>query len=262
MKKMDESELKRQVIENGNIPRHVAIIMDGNGRWAQKRGRPRVFGHQQGMKSVRAVVEACRELGCEVLTLYAFSEENWSRPLTEIKALMRLLQNYIEKEKQNLRSNGIRVGCIGRLEKLSDAPRNAITDAVRFTADQKQMLLNLAVSYGSRAEIVDAVRRLAGEVAAGRLAPAEINETTLAGALYTADLPDPDLLIRTSGEMRLSNFLLWQVAYTEIYITDVLWPDFRKQNLFEAVAAFQKRERRFGKVEKSGRNNRKPKDKP
>ena len=250
--KMKESEIKSEIVENGNIPRHVAIIMDGNGRWAQKRGRPRVFGHQQGMKSVRKVVEGCRELGCEVLTLYAFSEENWSRPPREIKALMLLLQNYIDKEKKNLRDNGIRVGCIGRLEKLSSGPRGAIEDAIEFTSDQDQMLLNLAVSYGSRTEIVDAVRELSKQVAAGRLLPEDIDEQSLNQALYTADLPEPDLLIRTSGEMRLSNFLLWQIAYTEIYITDVLWPDFRKKDLFEAVAAFQKRERRFGKVKKAG----------
>ncbi len=250
-KKMKESEIKSRIIENGNIPRHVAIIMDGNGRWAQNRGRPRVYGHQQGMKSVREVVEGCRELGCEVLTLYAFSEENWNRPRKEIVALMRLLQNYIDKEKKKLRDNGIRVGCIGRLEKLSEGPRNAIQDAIEYTSDQNQMLLNLAVSYGSRTEIVDALRRVSREVAEGRLAVEDIDEQRLNQALYTADLPDPDLLIRTSGEMRLSNFLLWQIAYTEIYITDVLWPDFRKHNLYEAVADFQKRERRFGKVKKN-----------
>jgi len=248
---MKESEIKSRIIENGNIPRHVAIIMDGNGRWAQKRGRPRVYGHQQGMKSVREVVEGCRELGCEVLTLYAFSEENWNRPRREIEALMRLLQNYIDKEKKRLRDNGIRVGCIGRLEKLSESPRRAIQEAIEYTSDQNQMLLNLAVSYGSRTEIVDAVRRVSREVAEGRLAVDDISEQRMNQALYTADLPDPDLLIRTSGEMRLSNFLLWQIAYTEIYITDVLWPDFRKHELYEAVAAFQKRERRFGKVKKS-----------
>jgi undecaprenyl diphosphate synthase len=250
-KKMNESGLKAKLIENGNIPSHVAIIMDGNGRWAQNRGRPRVYGHQQGMKSVREVVEGCRELGCRVLTLYAFSEENWSRPVSEIKALMILLRNYITKEKKNLRDNGIRVGCIGRLEKLSPAPRKAIQNAIEFTSDQDRMLLNLAVSYGSRTEILDAVRGLAQEVAAGKLEPDEIDEKKFSAALYTADLPEPDLLIRTSGEMRISNFLLWQIAYTEIYITDVLWPDFRKQNLFEAVAAFQKRDRRFGRVEKN-----------
>ena len=249
-KKMNESELKAKLIENGNIPSHVAIIMDGNGRWAQKRGKPRVYGHQQGMKSVREVVEGCRELGCKVLTLYAFSEENWSRPASEIKALMLLLRSYITKEKKSLRDNGIRVGCIGRLEKLSPVSRKAIRDAIEFTSDQDQMLLNLAVSYGSRTEILDAVRSLARQVVKGELAPEEIDEKKFSAALYTADLPEPDLLIRTSGEMRISNFLLWQIGYTEIYITDVLWPDFRKQNLLEAVAAFQKRERRFGRVAK------------
>jgi undecaprenyl diphosphate synthase len=245
---MSEEELKAEIIENGNIPRHVAIIMDGNGRWAQMRGRPRVFGHQRGMASVRAVVEAGRALGLDVLTLYAFSEENWRRPPGEIRALMLLLQNYIKKEKKSLRDNGIRVGCIGRLEKLHPASRQAIEDAIRFTGDQNRMLLNLAVSYGSRTEILDAVRHLCREAAEGRLDPEEISEQKLSGALYTAGIPDPDLLIRTSGEMRISNFLLWQIAYTEIYVTPVLWPDFGKNEFYEAISAFQKRERRFGMV--------------
>jgi len=212
------------------------------------RGRPRVFGHQQGMEAVRAVVESSRELGCEVLTLYAFSEENWKRPKGEIRALMRLLQNYIKRERENLYKNGIRLKCIGRLEKLDSAPRRALEEAVEYTRDRQDMLLNLAISYGSRTEIVDAVRRLCREAVAGRLDPEDVDENTLASSLYTSGLPDPDLLIRTSGEMRLSNFLLWQIAYTEIYITPVLWPDFTKKDFYEAVAAFQKRDRRFGRV--------------
>ncbi|HUU27200.1 MAG TPA: isoprenyl transferase [archaeon] len=245
---MTEKELKSEIIARGIIPRHVAVIMDGNGRWAQIRGRPRVFGHRQGMKAVRAVVEGSRELGCAVLTLYAFSEENWKRPLNEIKALMRLLQNYIKKEREDLRKNGIRLNCLGHIEKLDPISRRVLEEAVEYTSGQEDMLLNLAVSYGSRSEIVDAVRSLCREVAADRLDPESVDENTLAGALYTAGLPDPDLLIRTSGEMRISNFLLWQIAYSEIYITPVLWPDFTKKDFFEAVAAFQKRDRRFGRV--------------
>lgn len=245
---MAESELKSQILARGNIPGHVAIIMDGNGRWAQMRGRPRIFGHQKGMVSVRQTVEGCRELGCKVLTLYAFSEENWKRPRKEIQALMLLLKNYIMKEREALREQGIRVGCIGRLEKLDPAPRRAIEEAIEYTAGQNQMLLNLAVSYGSRTEIVDAARKLCCRVEEGSLEPEDVCEQDLVQALYTAQIPDPDLLIRTSGEMRISNFLLWQIAYTEIYITDVLWPDFRKKDLFEAVLDFQKRDRRFGKV--------------
>jgi undecaprenyl diphosphate synthase len=245
---MTESELKALIIENGNIPRHIAIIMDGNGRWAEMRGRPRVFGHQHGMDAVRAVVEGCRELGCEALTLYAFSEENWKRPLGEINVLMRLLRKYIEKEQNNLKKNGIKLRCLGRLGKIDSEPRKALEEAEAYTADCNDMVLNLAISYGSRSEIVDAARYLCRQAAAGRLDPESVDEYTVAGALYTAGLPDPDLLIRTSGEMRISNFLLWQIAYTEIYITPILWPDFTKKDLFEAIGEFQKRDRRFGRV--------------
>lgn len=245
---MTEAELKAEISQNGNVPRHLAIIMDGNGRWAQMRSRPRVYGHQQGMKAVRAVVEGSRELGCEVLSLYAFSEENWKRPMGEVRALMRLLQNYIEREREELRKNGIRLNCLGHLERLDPTPRRALEEAVEYTKNESRMLLNLAISYGSRTEIVDAARRLCHKAAEGTLDPEDVDEKILADGLYTAGQPDPDLLIRTSGEMRISNFLLWQIAYTEIYFTSVLWPDFTKKELFEAVIAFQKRERRFGKV--------------
>lgn len=245
---MSEIELKEKILAGGNIPCHVAIIMDGNGRWAQSRGRPRVFGHQRGMKAVRASVEAARELGVKVLTLYAFSEENWKRPPAEVKTLMMILRNYIKKERKALRDNGIRVGCIGRLEKLESSSRKAIEDAIAYTADRNDMLLNLAVSYGSRTEILDAAKKLCGEVAEGLVSPEQIDERLFSDRLYTSGLPDPDLLIRTSGELRISNFLLWQIAYTEIYITPILWPDFGKGDFFEAVLAFQKRERRFGGV--------------
>ena len=245
---MTEDELKELVLSNGVIPRHIAIIMDGNGRWAELRNKPRVFGHRHGMHAVRAVVEGCRELGCEALTLYAFSEENWKRPRGEISVLMQLLRNYIRRERENLRKNGIRLQCLGHLEKIDPAPRKALEEACRYTADQTDMVLNLAISYGSRSEIVDAARSLCREAAAGRLEAEDVDEETISNALYTAGLPDPDLLIRTSGELRVSNFLLWQIAYTEIYVTAVLWPDFDKKNLFEAVVEFQKRDRRFGRV--------------
>ncbi len=243
--------MKEQIISGGNIPRHVAIIMDGNGRWAQERGKPRVFGHQHGMHAVRAVVEGCRDVGCEALTLYAFSEENWKRPAAEIKVLMRLLRHYIERERNNLRENDIRLQCLGRMEKVAPAAREAMEEAMEYTSSCSSMVLNLAISYGSRAEIVDAVRALGREIATGKLDPGDIGEEQIAEKLYTDGLPDPDLLIRTSGEMRISNFLLWQIAYTEFYITSVLWPDFRKADLYEAILDFQKRERRFGMVKSS-----------
>jgi undecaprenyl diphosphate synthase len=245
---MSEKELKEQVVAGGNIPRHVAIIMDGNGRWAQERGKPRVFGHQHGMHAVRAVVEGCREIGCDALTLYAFSEENWRRPQSEIKVLMRLLRHYIERERDNLMENDIRLQCLGRMEKVAPAARAAMLDAIEYTSGNKSMVLNLAISYGSRSEIVDAIRSINRDIAAGRLEPDDVDEETVSEHLYTGGLPDPDLLIRTSGEMRISNFLLWQIAYTEIYITPVLWPDFSKSDLYEAVLDYQKRERRFGMV--------------
>jgi undecaprenyl diphosphate synthase len=245
---MSEKQLKERVISGGNIPRHVAVIMDGNGRWAQERGKPRVFGHQHGMHAVRAVVEGCREVGCEALTLYAFSEENWKRPVTEIKVLMRLLRHYIERERDNLKENDIRLQCLGRMDKVAPAARKALESAMEYTSCCSSMVLNLAISYGSRSEIVDAVRALGSEIAAGTLDPDEIGEDDITGKMYTAGLPDPDLLIRTSGEMRISNFLLWQIAYTEIYVTSVLWPDFRKAELYEAMLDYQKRERRFGMV--------------
>jgi len=245
---MNETELKQEILANGNIPAHVAIIMDGNGRWAQLRGRPRVFGHRRGMQAVRAAVEASRELGVKVLTLYAFSEENWKRPEAEIKALLMILRNYIRRERRELRDNGIRVGCIGRWERIEPTSRKAIQEAIEYTAGQDRMLLNLAISYGSRSEILDATRKLCAEAAAGRLDPESVDEALFSDSLYTAGLPDPDLLIRTSGELRISNFLLWQIAYTEIYISQILWPDFSKADFYDAVAAFQKRERRFGMV--------------
>lgn len=232
----------------GNVPRHVAIIMDGNGRWARERGRPRVFGHQEGMKAVKRAVEAAGELGVGVLSLYAFSRENWSRPAEEVGALMDLLTRYIESERSELVERGIRVRVMGERDRLSPDARAALDGLVRDTAGAEKLVLNLGISYGGRWEIARACRRIAERVAAGELAPAAVDEAAVAGALETAGLPDPDLLIRTSGEFRVSNFLLWQIAYTEIHVTEVLWPDFGQEDFFEAVYDFQRRERRFGKV--------------
>jgi len=232
----------------GGVPRHVAIIMDGNGRWAKERHLPRTLGHREGMKAVRETVEGTIQAGIEALTLFAFSEENWRRPAVEIGALMGLLEEYIARETRELRANGVEVHVFGDLARLSQAARDAIDRLVAGTRGGTRLLLNLAISYSSRAEIARAARRLAEDVCQGRLALEDVDEEALGLRLYTAGLPDPDLLIRTSGELRISNFLLWQLAYTELHITPVLWPDFTRRHLFEAVIDFQGRERRFGRV--------------
>jgi undecaprenyl diphosphate synthase len=229
----------------GNLPRHVAVIMDGNGRWAKARGVPRLFGHRAGRESVREVVRGCAALGMEVLTLYTFSTENWSRPAREVSALMGLLRETLRGECEELKANNVRLQVIGRLDDLPAAVRRAIDETQERLASCTGMLLNLAISYSGRAELVDAVRRMvAGE--GGRLRPGDVDEELVGSFLYTAGLPDPDLLIRTSGEQRISNFMLWQLAYTELWITDTLWPDFRRRHLFQAVAEYQRRDRRFG----------------
>lgn len=233
---------------NGALPAHVAIIMDGNGRWAQGRALPRPLGHQAGMKSVREAVEGCLQAGVEVLTLFAFSQENWQRPPEEIGALMRLLEEYIAREIDELRAKGVRVRMLGDLDRLGAEARQAVDRVMRETAGGNRLDLNICISYGARAEITRAARLLAEEAAAGRLDPSEIDEESIAERLYTAPWPDPDLLIRTSGEFRLSNFLLWQLAYAELHVTPVLWPDFTRTHLFEAILEFQRRDRRFGRV--------------
>jgi len=238
----------QQIRVSGAVPTHVAIIMDGNGRWARGRALPRPFGHHAGMKAVREVVEGCVEAGVEVLTLFAFSQENWHRPAEEISALMALLEEYIAKEAEELRRRGVRVRFLGDLDRLGDPARAAVDRLMATTAEGRALQLNLCVSYGARAELVRAMRRVAEKVQAGELEPAALDEEAIARELYTAEFPDPDLLIRTSGEMRLSNFLLWQLAYAEIYVTPVLWPDFTRRHLFEAILDFQRRERRFGRV--------------
>ncbi len=232
----------------GAVPAHIAIIMDGNGRWAQTRSLPRPMGHQAGMKAVREVVEGCLAAGVEVLTLFAFSQENWQRPPEEIDALMALLEEYIARELAELRSQGVAVRMLGDLERLSPGARAAVDRIMQETSAGARLDLNICISYSSRAELARAARLLAEAAVQGKLNPAEIDEQAVADHLFTAPWPDPDLLIRTSGEMRISNFLLWQLAYSEIWVTPVLWPDFTRQDLFQAILDFQRRDRRFGKV--------------
>ena len=241
-----EEALARQV-DFDRLPRHVAVIMDGNGRWAAQRHLPRVEGHRAGIDSVRDVVETSARLGIEVLTLYAFSVENWKRPPTEVSTLMSLLKRYLRLELNTLLRNNIRFRVIGREEELARDVREELKAAEVKTAGNTGMLFNIALNYGGRAEIVEAAKRLLS----AQIRPDELDEQRFAGFLYTAGQPDPDLLIRTSGEMRISNFLLWQIAYSEIWVTETLWPDFRRRDLLEAVVAYQKRDRRYGGIKPS-----------
>jgi len=243
-----ERELLEALETSGDLPRHVAVIMDGNGRWAAERRLPRWMGHREGMKSVRRCVEGAIEAGLEHLTLYAFSRENWERPPEEVSALMSLLVEYVDRERRELRDRGVRVRVFGDLSRLSDAALDSVRLLEETTGGGEQLGLHIAISYGARDEIVRAARRLAEEAAAGHLDPAGIDADRFASELWTAGIPDPDLLVRTSGEMRISNFLLWQIAYAEIYVTPVRWPDFGKAELYEALLDFGRRERRFGRV--------------
>jgi undecaprenyl diphosphate synthase len=238
--------MRERRIRSDRVPRHVAIIMDGNGRWAEAKGRGRNEGHRAGLESVRAVVRAAHELGVGYLTLYAFSLENWSRPKLEVGELMHLLEYYLDEEIAEVMRNGIRVRPIGRLDRLPQRIREKVEEAVARTADNREMTLTFALSYGGRAEIVDAAKRLLRDAESGKLDPECLDEKTFAAYLYEPELPDPDLLIRTGNEARVSNFLLWQIAYTELYLSDVMWPDFRKSHLVEAILDYQSRERRFG----------------
>lgn len=240
--------LLSQIRGHGPLPKHIAIIMDGNGRWARERMLPRPMGHRQGMKAVREAVEGAIEAGVEVLSLFAFSQENWQRPATEIGALMSLLEEYIQREADELEAQGVRVQMLGDLDRLAPPARAAVDRVMAQTARNSTLVLNLFISYGSRAEIVRAARRIAEEVAAGTLRPDQVDEAAISSRLFTAGGPDPDLLIRTSGERRISNFLLWQLAYTELHISPVLWPDFTRANLYEAILDYQTRDRRFGRV--------------
>ena len=235
-------------IDTHNIPAHVAVIMDGNGRWAKQRGGLRVFGHQSAITAVRETVEEAAELGVRYLTLYAFSTENWNRPKLEVMALMQLLVHTIRQETATLLKNSIRLESIGDISTLPDSCQRELAEAKELTKAGTRMTLVLALSYSGRWDLTQAAQRLAADVASGRLQPANVTEGTVASYLATANMPDPELLIRTSGEQRISNFLLWQLAYTELYITDLLWPDFRKEHFQEAILAYQRRERRFGKT--------------
>ncbi|MCW5205319.1 isoprenyl transferase [Desulfobulbus sp. F5] len=230
------------------LPVHVAIIMDGNGRWAKDRHQPRLFGHKAGVDSVREIVEAAREIGIRHLTLYAFSTENWQRPGLEVKGLMMLLKTFLQAELDAMKKNGIRLDCFGQKERLPDDARAVLERVIAETADCPGLRLNLALSYGSRTEMLRAVRELGSRCAAGQLRPEEIDEQLFSNCLYSAGQPDPDLLIRTSGEQRLSNFLLWQLSYAELYFTETRWPDFRREQFLEALQIYASRQRRFGKT--------------
>lgn len=237
-----------QLKNSPNLPTHIAIIMDGNGRWAKRRRLPRLAGHRAGRESVRCVVRTCAKIGIPYLTLYAFSLENWQRPKSEVSGLMNFFEQVLKEEMEELDDNGVQLRAIGRLGMLPASTRRALDEAIAFLGHNSRLILTLALSYGGRAEIVDAVRKLIKSGEGGRLLPEEINEDVLRNYLYDPSVPDPDLLVRTSGELRVSNFLLWQIAYTEIYVTDVFWPDFREQDLIDSIRAFQKRERRFGLI--------------
>lgn len=231
-----------------SLPKHLAIIMDGNGRWAKQQGMMRAFGHENGTKSVREVVEASAELGIENLTLYAFSTENWNRPRLEVQTLMKLLVSSLKKEIDTLQKNNIKLSAIGNLNTLPKKVHKELTEVINNTKQNTRMTLTLALSYGSREEIINTVKEISIKVKNNIISPENIEESIINEHLYTQNLPDVDLLIRTSGEQRISNFLLWQIAYAELYFTDILWPDFTKQHLYEAIIEYQKRERRFGKT--------------
>lgn len=247
-KSMDDRQIQEKLKTSGNLPQHIAIIMDGNGRWAKKRGLPRMAGHREGINSVRDIVETCGQLGVKVLTLYTFSLENWRRPRMEVSALMGLLVRTINKEVEDLNRNNVKVQTLGHLDDLPEKARKGMLQAIGKTRNNTGLVLNLALSYGARQEIVEAVKQILDKP------PKELTEQTISSHLYTSGLPDPDLLIRTSGEFRISNFLLWQLAYTEIVVTDVLWPDFRRKELYKAIIDYQSRERRFGLISEQIRN--------
>jgi len=243
------SERLDRIRLQGDVPRHVAVIMDGNGRWAAERGLPRHLGHREGMKAVRETIEGAVEVGLEILTLFAFSTENWNRPRQEVSALMRLLEHYARREREELVRKGVEVHVLGELDRVDDATRRAVDAIVSETKGGTALRLNLMISYGGREEIIRSARILSERVRSGELRPEDIDEDALEDTLFTRTLPPPDLLIRTSGEYRISNFMLWQLAYTELHITPVYWPDFDRERLYEAILDFQRRDRRFGRVE-------------
>ena len=235
-------------LDDRNLPKHLAIIMDGNGRWAKQRGKLRVFGHEQGVKAVRDTVENCAKIGIKYLTLYAFSTENWKRPKTEVETLMRLLVFTLKKELETLHKNDIRLNAIGNIDSLPGKAKKELLEVISKTSENTRMTLTLALSYGSREELKNAVKQISLKVKNNIISPENIDETIINNHLYTQNLPDVDLLIRTSGEHRISNFLLWQIAYAELYFFDIFWPDFRGKHLVEAIRNYQNRERRFGKT--------------
>jgi len=244
----ETSNLKERILKKRNLPAHVAIIMDGNGRWAKKRGLPRIAGHKAGVKAVKRIVKAAGDLGISVLTLFTFSQENWKRPKSEVSAIMKLLYETTKRELNELDENNVKLITTGRIEELSLRRREILQKAMKRTKNNTGLILNLALNYGGRTEILDAVKEIASDVKRGRLNPEQLGEGKFSHYLYTKDLPDPDLLIRTSGEMRISNFLLWQTSYTELYITDILWPNFSTKHFYEAIWNYQNRERRFGRL--------------
>ena len=246
-------ELKKSVTGRGNLPAHIAIIMDGNGRWAQKRGLPRTAGHRAGVKAVKRVVRVASEIGLNYLTIFTFSKENWKRPKSEVSALMKLLGDTTRRELAELLENNVRLMATGDIDKLPQERKEVLEDAIKRTAGNTGLVLNLALNYSGRNEIIQAVKQIARQAAAGKLDPEQIDDALFAAHLQTNGLPDPDLLIRTSGEMRISNFLLWQTSYTELYVTDILWPDFSEEDFLKAIQDFQSRERRFGTVSSHGK---------
>jgi undecaprenyl diphosphate synthase len=241
-------QIKKTLIKSGEIPKHIAIIMDGNGRWAKKRGLPRVAGHKRGVDTVKEIVEACSEIGVKFLTLYTFSTENWNRPKDEVSTLMQLLLKSLRDRVNELNENDVRLTTIGNIESLPIAVQKQLKSDIERTKNNKKMVLNLALSYSGRWELLEAIKQIANSTASGKIKTNDIDEKLISSFLTTKDIPDPDLVIRTSGEFRVSNFLLWQIAYSEFIITETLWPDFSKFDLYDAIKIFQKRERRFGKV--------------
>ncbi|WP_103665680.1 isoprenyl transferase [Gracilimonas amylolytica] len=248
----EEDKQNQEILKNsGEIPLHIAIIMDGNGRWAKNKGSIRLHGHKVGVDSVRDITESCAQLGVKYLTLYAFSTENWGRPSTEVRGLMKLLVSSLRKEAENLNKNDIRLSTIGQLDRFPESCQTELKEAIELTKDNNRLELCLALSYSGRWDITEAVKKIATHVKEGRLDPELINDQMIGDHLSTADVPDPDLIIRTSGEYRISNFLLWQLAYSELYITETYWPDFRRDELYEAIRSYQGRDRRFGKISNS-----------
>ncbi len=248
---MHPEELKSSVIAAGKLPEHIAIIMDGNGRWAKKRGLLRTAGHRAGVKTVKKIVRIAGDIGLKYLTLFTFSTENWKRPKNEVSAIMRLLEQTTKRELSELLENNVRLIATGNIENLPPKKREVLLDAIERTKNNTGLILNLALSYSGRAEILQAIKNIASDLSSKKIIPDDINDELFSSYLQTNGLPDPDLLIRTSGEMRISNFLLWQTAYTELYVTDVLWPDFNEDDFLKAIADYQRRDRRFGMISPS-----------